>query len=151
MQLAHSEGVKGGEEPWKSILTIPPLPAKLWLGHSVHTLQFWVLTDVSHFPVIVVANEIVKGTDLSMPLNIQHWLSVLSGHKVYHGLTLDLHACSTHSRLDSHLWERHCFLDPQSTNLLDSPVGFPWLQDNVLLITKAWKEDFFFPAPWFFP
>jgi hypothetical protein len=68
MQLAHSEGVKGGEEPWKSIPTIPPLPAKLWLGHSVHTLQFWVLTDVSHFPVIVVANEIVKGTDLSMPL-----------------------------------------------------------------------------------
>jgi hypothetical protein len=58
----------GGDEPWKSILTIPPLPAKLWLGHSVHTLQFWVLTDVSHFPVIVVANEIVKGTDLSMPL-----------------------------------------------------------------------------------
>lgn len=60
--------VGGGEEPWKSIPTIPPLLAKLWLGHSVHTLQFWVLTDVSHFPVIVVANEIVKGTDLSMPL-----------------------------------------------------------------------------------
>jgi hypothetical protein len=92
------------------------------------------LTDVSHFLVIVVANEILKGIDLFTPLNCKHWVSVSSGHQVCH---VDLHACSAHCRLDSHLWERHCFLDSQSTNLLDSHVGFPWLQDNVVLITKA--------------